>query len=284
MRRCRSSEWMWIPVLLLGIVTAGRGDKLGKAGRRLLVERGPCVVNVALVIEMSMNMGGGGSGMSEEMKGEATATFLDPSGLAVVPLSDIDPASLFGQLMGGKGDGMMSKMKWESQVKDIKIRLHDEREIPAEIILRDRDLNLAFVRPKPPFEEKVDWIDFSEGADPSILDQLICLDRMGKVANWELGISLCRISCKVVKPRLLYVPTQLGNIGCPVFTGKGQIVGLALMRHMGGEGSSLLGMMGSLGGQGNMGLLPIILPAKDIAEVANQALEAAEGLDEGSSG
>jgi len=179
---------------------------------------------------------------------------------------------------------MMSQMKWDSQVKDIKIRLHDEREIPAEIVLRDRDLNLAFIRPKPALEEEVEFIDFTEGADPDVLDQLICLDRLGKVANWELGLSLCRISCKVTKPRLLYVPAQLNNIGCPVFTDKGDIVGLALMRSMGGQGGSLLGFMGSLGGRGNMGLLPIILPARDIAEVADQALEAAGELDEEFSG
>jgi len=259
-------------VLAWGGSDVALGDKLAAAGRRLLAQQGECVVNVELVIETKMSMGGGVD-MSEENKTEATATFLHPSGLAVVPLSDIDPMSLLNKIMGGDSHAGMSQMKWDSQVKDIKLRLHDGREVPAEVVLRDRDLDLAFVRPNPPLESEVQFIDFREGADPKLLDQLICLDRLGKVANWELGLSLCRLSCRVTKPRLLYVPSQLDNMGCPVFTDRGKIVGLVLLRSMGGGGASMAGMLGSMGGQGNMGVLPVILPAKDIAEVADQALE-----------
>ena len=83
MKGIERNEWLWIPLILLGMAAAGEGDKLSKAGRRLAEQRGACVANVALVIEMSM--GGGGMDMSEEMEGETTATFLHPSGLAVVP-------------------------------------------------------------------------------------------------------------------------------------------------------------------------------------------------------
>ena len=36
----------------------------------------------------------------------------------------------------------------ETEVNDIKILLEDGAEVPAEIVLRDKDLDLAFIRPK----------------------------------------------------------------------------------------------------------------------------------------
>jgi hypothetical protein len=61
-----------------------------------------------------------------------------------------------------------------------------------------------------------------------------------------------------------------GGIGTPVFMLNGKLAGLLVLRSMSGGRPGMFSMMG---GSEGLGLLPVILPAGDIKEVAKQATE-----------
>ena len=59
-------------------------------------------------------------------------------------------------------------------------------------------------------------------------------------------------------------------MGTPAFSTAGKLVGLLTLRQVDPGRSSMFSMMG---GAEAMGLLPVILPAADVLEIAKQATE-----------
>lgn len=242
-------------------------------GRDILNRWQSSVVTVKLVTEDRM-VAQGREVSKTEGKSEVTGTIIDPSGLVLVSLFSIDSSKIF-ERMSAMGGGA-ANYKMETQVTDVKIRLPDGEELPAKIILRDEDLDLAFIRPTEKPAEPMSAVDLSDKARPQLLDPIVVLNRMGKVANWAPAVLLDRVYAIVEKPRTFYVPTpnaMEGGLGSPVFTLDGKVVGIFVLRVApstgGGMGSMFAGMSG-------MGLLPVILPSEDILDVAQQAPETAE--------
>ncbi len=259
-------------VISLTMVCPAASDE-AEEGRALLNRWQSSVVTVKLVTQQRM-VAQGREVSKTEAKSDVTGTIIDPSGLVVVSLLYIDPSKVFERMIsigGGAGN-----YKMETQVTDVKIRLPDGEELPAKIILRDEDLDLAFIRPTEKPAEPMPAVDLSVGAKPQILDRIAVLNRLGKVANWAPAILLDRVYAIVEKPRTFYVPSanaMEGGLGCPVFTLEGKVVGILVLRvapSMGGGRGSMFG------GMSGMGLLPIILPSEDILEVAEQAPKTAE--------
>src|SRR5690554_5206925 len=114
-------------ILAFPLTAAGELDAVGQQGQAVLDMHRDAVVTMTMVIGLSF----GGDEMEEET--EANATVIDPSGLAVLALSAVDPTSLF-EAMGGDVGQVLSR------IKDIKMILGDGSEISAEVVLRDRDL------------------------------------------------------------------------------------------------------------------------------------------------
>src|SRR5436305_1715037 len=131
---------------LLAAFTSEAQD-LAVKGREILKKHQTSVVTVQLVVKSKIGFGGAG-GDARESKQEVTGTVIDPSGLTVVSLSSTDPTGVMQILMGSfGGDGEDSpKVKMESELSDVKLLCQDGAELPAEIVLRDKDLDLAFVR------------------------------------------------------------------------------------------------------------------------------------------
>ena len=120
-------------------------DSTVEKGRQVFTRHKGAVVTVQLVIKQQFAMGGRGSRESEE-RSEATGTMIDPMGLTVMALSAIDPSRLYRNMMAAQGM-QDSDFKMESEVTSVKILLEDGTELNAQVILRDADLDLAFVRP-----------------------------------------------------------------------------------------------------------------------------------------
>ena len=77
---------------------------------------------------------------------ETVGTVIDPSGLTVLSLGALNPGAMMNKMMGGGGSGQ-ERMEFGSEPSDVKLRLADGKELPARIVLRDEDLDLAFLRP-----------------------------------------------------------------------------------------------------------------------------------------
>ena len=83
----------------------------------------------------------GGQEDKNELNVEINGLVIDPSGLTVLSLPDLDPSALFSQLMGSQAGSV------QSEVTNVRILMDDGSEIPGKIVLRDKEQNLAFIRP-----------------------------------------------------------------------------------------------------------------------------------------
>ncbi|MCU0241046.1 MAG: serine protease [Vicinamibacteria bacterium] len=199
---------------------------------------------------------------------EISGTVISPSGLTVVSDVSGSPSGPFQG--GGEARGI------ETETSDTKIVLRDGRELPAKFVLRDRDLDLAFVLPD---EKGLNLPALTLGKAPTLgpLDDLIFLYALGKVHNREIAVSLSRVRAIVRKPRTFVLAdfiTSLQALGCPVFNTKGELVGVTVMRRppsAAGAPESLRDVLDLMSA--------VVLQAEDIREVAQQAEKAATAQD-----
>src|SRR3954469_17277121 len=219
--------------LWLIVLRSAAADELATRAREVFKKYQPTVVTVQLVVKSRIGFGGFG-GDARESKQEVTGTVIDSAGLTVVSLSSTDPTSLLQGMMSGMGgDGEDSaKFKMDSEVSDVKLLCNDGSELPAEIVLRDRDLDLAFLRPKTKPSTPLQALDLKANGKVDVLDDVIAINRLGKVANRAHAATVERISAVVQKPRLFYVPggdASVAGLGCPAFNLDGKVVGIFVM-------------------------------------------------------
>src|ERR1051326_4554354 len=188
--------------LLAGLSALARADELAEKGREIFKKNQRAVVTVQVVVKMKFS-GAGLGGQANESKQDVTGTVLDPSGLTVLALSSCEPGDMIQNMMAGMSDEDV-KFKMETELSDLKLLLDDGTELPASIVLRDKDLDLAFVRPTSKPASPMTALDLSKSATAQVLDQVITLNRLGKAAGRDYAASVERISAVVQKPRLFY--------------------------------------------------------------------------------
>jgi S1-C subfamily serine protease len=252
----------------------GAGDARAqdaRAAARDVVKRWQeAIVNVRVVLKTRMSMGGREMQSADDSV-DAVGTLIDPSGLTVMSLGSLNPGAMMNKIVGASAGGGENRVDISSEPTDLKIRLADGRELPARIVLRDEDLDLAFIRPTTKPAAPLVAIDLAESAKPVLLEQVVVLSRLGRVGGWAASAALADVGAVIERPRTFYV---LGgapaSMGTPAFTTGGRLVGLLTLRQVDPGRSSMFSMMG---GAEAMGLLPVILPAADVLEIAKQATE-----------
>ena len=235
------------------------------AGRKVARAWQDAVVTVRLVLSTRVVMQGREVSKSESTS-VAAATVIDPSGLAVLSFSETDPTEAFRRMELGGEDKF--KFSMDSEMTDLKMRLSDGTEVPAEIVLRDKDLDMAFVRPSESLEEPIPAVDLKKSAGLGALDTVVLLGRLGKVASWATSVTLDRVQAVVKKPRTFYIPGAAawnGQLGTPAFSLDGKIAGVLLLRRPPFGGGGFSAFQGS-----HMSELRVILPSEDIIEAAEQ--------------
>ena len=240
----------------------------GRAAIREMVKKWQdAVVNVRVVLKVRMSMAGREMNSSDESV-DTVGTVIDPSGLTVLSLSALNPGAMMNKLMSSAGTGQ-DQIGLTSEPTDVKIRMSDGREVAARIVLRDEDLDLAFLRPTVAPDKPLTAVNLAEGGKPSMLDEVVVLSRLGRVGGWTPSASLHNIGAVIEKPRTFYVlGGATGGTGTPAFLPNGRIVGLLTMRQVDPGRASMMSMMGGTEG---LGLLAVILPAADVLEIASQA-------------
>ena len=146
---------------LLLAPAGSKADELAEKGKVIFKKSQHAVVTVELVLKNKFSMSGM-AGQANESRQDVTGTVVDPSGLTVLSLSATDPAQMLQNMMGSGAEDE-SRIKMESELSDVKILLDDGSEIPAEIILRDKDLDLAFIRPKVKVNSPMTAVDLAAG-------------------------------------------------------------------------------------------------------------------------
>ena len=246
------------------------GQDQRAAAREVVKKWQEAIVNVRVVLKMRMSMGGREMQASDDPV-DTVGTVIDPSGLTVLSLGSLNPGGMMSKLMGSGGGGGNGQPQMEitTEPTDVKIRLSDGRELPAKIVLRDEDLDLAFLRPTTKPEKPLVAIDLKDAAKPALLDQVLVLSRLGRVGGWTAGASLADVGAIIEKPRTFYVLSgNVTGMGTPAFLTNGRIVGLLTLRQVEAGRASLASIMGGMEG---MGMLGVILPAADVLDIAQQA-------------
>ena len=225
------------------------------AARALIAKHGDAIVTVLGSGKIRITQGGREMQNRDE-RIRAIATVLDPSGLAVMALSVLDPGDLMaGTLSRGRPVGA-PQVTVSTDATDLRFRMADGKEIPVRVVLRDKDLDLAFLRPVDPPATPMAQVAGASGKAAAI-DLLVVLTRLFEVANWQVSASFASVVAVVEKPRTFYLLTS-GAFGAPVFDPQGRFVGIVVRLRSDDD-------------QGTAGAPPIVLPADDVREVAKQA-------------
>jgi S1-C subfamily serine protease len=246
-----------------------QGQDVRPAARDVVKKWQEAVVNVRIVLKIRMSMSGREMQSSDDPV-DTVGTVIDPSGLTVLSLGALNPGGMMSKLMGS-GDSGQPSMEITSEPTDVKIRLASGRELPAKIVLRDEDLDLAFIRPTGKPDKPLVALDLTADAKPALLDQVLVLSRLGRVGGWAPSATLGDIGAIIEKPRTFYVLAGgADGVGTPAFLTNGRVIGLLTLRQIEAGRAGFGSMMGS---SESMGMLGVILPAADVLEIAKQAPE-----------
>jgi len=268
------------PAAALSVALLARSDELADKGRDILNRNQHAVVTVQVVSKMKLSFMGAGNS-ANEFKQELTGTVVDgASGLTVLALSACEPGDMLESLMADfSGDSDVgdasSKVKMDTELSDLKLMLEDGTELAADIVLRDKDLDLAFIRPRTKPSTALTSLDLTKSSRAQVLDPIVTLNRLGQSAGRAYAASVERISAVVQKPRLFYIPESSATattLGSPAFATDGKLIGVFVMRSVGQKGGGALNLLNGNPG----GLTAIILPADDVLKAARQALEIKE--------
>jgi hypothetical protein len=256
-------------IVLSGIISFSTyADDVAEKGRAILEQNRDAVITIELVLKRTISFPGSPS-QEMEQKSESTGTVISVDGLTVVSLSEVDPSVMMDAMMSG--NPQMNGLEMDTQVQDAKMLLSDGTEIPAEVILRDKDLDMAFIRPIEKAEKSFTHVNISDPGTPLQLDQVISINKLGKVVRRAHAVSVERIDAIVTKPRTFFVPGKdptNSGLGAPAFTLDGKFIGVFFIRAIKAIGGG--GMGGMFGGQQD-NVAIILLPAIDIQEAAEQA-------------
>lgn len=260
--RCyMASVWA---VVLLAVSIAGQDQRA--AHRDVAARWQNAIVNIRVSLKVRMSVGGR-EVQSMDDTVEAVGTVIDPSGLTVMSLTSLDPGAMMSKLMGGGGGDAEQKMTIVSEPSNVRIRLADGKELPAAVVLRDQDLDLAYIKPTSPPASPLTAVNLADAGSPAVLEQLVVLSRLGRVGGWTPAAALYDVGAIMVKPRTFYVLQGQPVTGTPAFQSNGKVVGLLTIRQVDPGRMSMFGMMNGTEGAG---VIAVVLPAADVLEIAKQ--------------
>jgi S1-C subfamily serine protease len=244
---------------------AGAPPDVRAGARRALARYGPAVVTVRVVIKRRFISQGRERG-SVDSQLELAGTTLTPGGLTVVSDATTNPSALTPA-----GD---SETRLDTETTDVKLLLRDGRELPARFVLRDKDLDLAFLVPDEA-GLALPYLDLAAepGPVPEPLDEIVYIFPLSRSLGREPGVAVDRVRGVTRKPRTFLASdlvVGMQTLGCPVFDAAGRPVGLSVMRRAARTPSAGGGFRDVFDA-----FTPVVLTADDVQTVARQALEQA---------
>lgn len=229
----------------------------------------PAIVTVKF--NLAVNLGRMSGNTEQESPSEVTCVMIDPAGVAVCSNNQINGNIDLIRKMAPAQAGTMSATPRDVQV------IIDTHDAPydADIIVRDSELDLAWVRIREPGDRPHDFIDFSAGMAATVGEEVFFVRRTGSGFGRIPVISAIRIGGSTSAPRDLYLPgSPINNgAGLPVVNSSGNAVGLVVTLYPDlSSGAQPMSMMGA----GNAGLVEamsgLILPAAAVAKATQRAL------------
>lgn len=188
----------------------GRADEIGDGIRHVSEKHAAALVTVKFLLRMESQYG------KRETESEITGIMIDPKGLVLCANSKLGAPRRFGSVTP----------------TDIKVLIGDDIDgLPARVMARDSELDLAWVQVKEPGDKTFDFLDLERAAAPQVGDRIFALRRMAKFFDRAPLVSEGRIAGRTKKPRELIIPTYMAlDAGQPVFTERGEVAGIAVLQ------------------------------------------------------
>jgi S1-C subfamily serine protease len=225
------------------------------AGRALVKRYADAVIGVELVVTLKLKMGDR-EAPPQERRIEVNGTVISPTGLTVTSLAVVDPQST---LEAARQQNSRIELVG-ADFKEVKLRLADGTEIPARFVLKDSDLDLAFMAPDTAANgtpREFTHVKLAEAAEAAeLLGGFYYVARAPKVLQRIPLVRLGEIVGIIEKPRKLYLLSDQ-SIGTPVFDAQGKVLGISVQNFAGGRAAGM-----------------VVMPSADIAEMAKQAAAA----------
>ena len=246
------------------------------SGRKILKNSANALVGLTAIAKLQIKASGAGSN-EKELKIDCTSLVIDPSGLSVTSLTNLNPQNGMGRLRAQGKNGEAIDNSIDCELRGIKMRLPDGTEVPARIVLKDDDLDLAFLAPNEALSDankkKIAVVSLESVKPVDVLDPIIQLGRTGKDFNYAPAVQLSHIAAVLTKPRTYYLGATTG-LGTPVFNEHGKLAGLVTRFVSGEKEASGDALSTALRGQQSAGANRVILPTADIAKLVDQAKDA----------
>src|SRR5205823_4386330 len=139
-------------------------------------------------------------GRDREQKFEVIGTVIDGNtGLTVLPAAAADPGAILRMMSQGRPG---APERFESTVTETTLILPDGTEVESDMILKDPELDFAFVRPREPPKTPLDAVALKAGKGlPAPLDELILVGRYGRSVNRAAWVATTHVHAVVKGPR-----------------------------------------------------------------------------------
>jgi len=236
---------------------------------RVLKQATSPLVTIKFVLKVRM---GGGMGLDEETEGDITGVMIDPKGLILCSNTQLGGfTAMLSRMMGPMGGDM------SATPTDLKILIGtDPTEHEADLVARDTELDLAWIKMKEPGEKEYDHVDFAKGGELKVGDRVLAVRRLGKFFNRTNVVVEGHVGGKTAKPRDLFVPSGFVATahGMPAYTSDLKPVGLIVLQAPDAEDmdSGPLAMFSMMSDMQDM-MNGFILPAADVAKATQRAME-----------
>lgn len=232
--------------------TAVRADTTDT--QKIVDANAPAIVTLKFILK--------GGEQDEEV--ETTGIVIDPSGII------LSNNNAFGGLMARFGGPTPTP-------SEIKVLIGDDTQgADASFMARDSDLGLAWVKLNEAPAKPLAAVDLSKSVPATLGQDLVEISLMGKFFDRAPIVSTAHVAAVVKKPRELYIPSiglASGEMGMPVFTTKGELLGITTLilpdqeEVVGNSGGMRAIMRGITGG--------MILPAAEAHAATLRAKETA---------
>ena len=209
---------------LTSVAIAAPGDTPAElTARKLHQSLADAVVTIRATIAITVTPGDQPA-QTQDRTFEQIGTVISSDGRVLLAASSIDPAAVMNGRTVNTQAGPM-RLSAVSEVKEAFIVLADGTEIPAKVVLKDKDLNLALIAPTAPPAEKFIYVDTTITDTVVPVDEVIVLGRMNKSFDRSAKVEVDSVAAVLTKPRPL-VAIHIPVTGCPVFSANGKFVGM----------------------------------------------------------
>ena len=237
----------------------------------LLTQRQEALVTVKFLLQVKV----GGAmaaalGGDQELENEVTCVVIGAKGLVLCS------NTLFNAYVDLMAKMVPAGLELSPVPKDIKILTgKDGENLDASLVVRDSDRDLVWLQIDDVGEQTFSFIDFSQGAEPALGEEIVAVWRMDRYFERRAVLSASRLGGALQRPRRLLMPATpfSGGLGSPVFDAAGKPVGLVISQvpddgSVSQSDNPFASMRQSLRLQ--QGMQGLILPASEIVKATLQ--------------